>query len=114
MTLNKLAFPHGERQFLATQAMSPGRLYQVGTKTMFIDGIKTYAIGDLAKGCYVGTYRWQTASTTAIALDADVYYDPADNLMYAGTAAGRFVCGKCRKAKVNGDGTEILVEINGT
>lgn len=111
--LNKLAFPHGEMQIIAIEAMVPGQLYQWGTQTVFVDGIKEHAIGDLVKVCTVGTYRWTTASTTVVALDGNVYYDPADNLMYSGTDTGRFVCGKCRKAKANGDGVEILVEING-
>lgn len=112
--LNKLAFPHGEMQIIAAAAMKPAHLYQYGTSVVFVDGIQEHAIGDLVKVCTVGTYRWETDSTTAVALDADVYYDPADNKMYSGTDTGRFVAGKCRKAKVNGDGDEILVEINGS
>ena len=111
MTTNKLACPDGEIQFIATGTMYPGFLYQWGEQVVFIDGVQSFASGDLANGCNKGTFRWDTPSAQVFALDGVAWYDPSDNMMYAATDTGRFIAGKVRKAKSSGT-TEVLVELN--
>lgn len=110
--MGKLAFPDGEVQFTAAVAMTPGYLYEVGGQVVFIDGLQEYAIGDLANGKTKGTYRFDCVNTDVFANGQIVYFEPDDGKCYPVDDASRFPCGSCRRAKANGGGTEVLVEIN--
>ncbi len=104
------ASPDGEIQFIATEAMVPGNFYVRGNRCVYIDGIQTYAIGDLTTGRTNGVFRCKKASALVLALDAVANFDPATGLIVA-TGSGIGPVGKVNSA-VGAGVAEVLVELN--